>query len=312
LLADFRKMRRPLFLWLSLGMLVLSAFLTVYTQLPAAASLSSGKLQVEYLLKLQAAGDYSTSPVLSNKDQVATAISDARDSLARTQADMRFAGSTQHPLGALGLAVGFTASMVGAFLILLASAVHVSGEWSGKTIKEILVAEGRRGRLIWAKIVSLFVFGLWLLVCSYIGIALWGLVTSRWIHIDQVASTAEVRAWVYPMLWRAPLVILLFVVAAVALSLVLRHRIATIMAGAALLVASNFVASHSVSVTKYSPVGWIASFMGFKQREWLVYKLWANAPQRMSAIFGAIGVCALLVAFLVLAVVVMRKRDALA
>jgi hypothetical protein len=311
LLADFRKTRRPLFLWLSLGMLVLSAFLTVYTQLPAAGSLSGSKMELQYFLKLQAAGDYS-SPVLNNKDELAAAISAQRDTVAQNQNETRLAGSTQHPLGALGLAVGFTASMVGAFIVLLAAAGHVAGEWSGKTIKEILVAEGRRGRLIWVKVVSLFLFGLWLLVCSYIGIALWGLVTRRWIHIDRVASTAEVRAWIFPMLWRAPLVILLFAFAAVALSLVFRHRIATILAGAVLLIASNFFAYHSVLVTKYSPAGWVASFMGFKQREFLIYKLWANAPEGVSASIGAIGVCVLLVAFLALAVVFMRKRDALA
>jgi hypothetical protein len=114
------------------------------------------------------------------------------------------------------------------------------------------------------------------------------------------------------MLWRAPLVILLFAFAAVALSLVFRHRIATILAGAVLLIASNFFAYHSVLVTKYSPAGWVASFMGFKQREFLIYKLWANAPEGVSASIGAIGVCVLLVAFLALAVVFMRKRDALA
>lgn len=312
LLAEFCKMRRPFFLWLSLGMLVLSAFMTVYTQLPAAASLSGSKMQLEHFLKLQAAGDYSSSPVLSNQGELAAAISDQRYGVSLTQDQTRFAGSTQHPLGALGLAVGFTASMLGAFVILLAASGHVAGEWSGRTIKELLVAEGRRGRLIWVKIISMFVFGVWLLVCSYIGVALWGLVTRRWIHIDNVASTAELRAWIYPMLWRAPLVILLFAIIAVALSLVLRHRIATILAGVALLFASNFAAYHSILLTRYSPAGWVSSFMGFKQREWLVYKLWANASDGVGAPMGAIGVCALLAAFLALAVVFMRKRDALA
>jgi hypothetical protein len=192
--AESVKLWRPLTLGLGVGMALLSILVGSMNQEPAAFNIKAIKsgivLQREHPsspadLGLSSAGAKYQTALRQN-------LAFAESDLAQSLHDASIVGATQHPLGAVGLAAGFTASMLGGFVLLLIAGLSVGGEWSGRTIKEVLVRDGRRWRLTVAKVVSLWLVGLWLMLCSWIGLVLLGLVSRHVWLIPQNVSAAVV------------------------------------------------------------------------------------------------------------------------
>jgi ABC-type transport system involved in multi-copper enzyme maturation permease subunit len=63
------------------------------------------------------------------------------------------------------------ASLPGALLILLLAAGHVGGEWNDRTIKVLLCQEGRRWRVLAAKLVSLWFVAIATLILDWVALA---------------------------------------------------------------------------------------------------------------------------------------------
>lgn len=311
LVADLCKLRRPLCIWLSLAMAGLSILLGTLSQEPAGWQLKRARDGLSQFQANPPPPEYfGLQPGPEYEKALRTESSDLQRFLTQTEEDAALVGATQNPLGALGLAVGLTCSMLGAVVILLGAGGHVAGEWSGVTIKELFLADGRRGRLVLAKTFTLFVFGLWLVLCSWLSLAIWGLVSKHVFPIAQPATTSATLDWMVPQLWRGPLVLLLFAASAVALGIVIRHPVGTVLGGVVTIFIFNYMTRYD-SVARFSPAAWVASLMGFQRKLLLIDHVWSESTLGLSWRVSAGGLVVTIVVLLAAAVVSVRKRDAL-
>jgi hypothetical protein len=311
LLADIRKLWRPFYLWTTLGIVLLSLLLATVSQQTASGTLSGSREILAWLQSRPPADQVHLAPGLEYDLWLEENLESQEDYVQQVEKDAGLAGASQSPLGALGLAVAFMCSMPGVFAILLVASMHVGGEWSGRTVKEVLVADGSRFRFVWVKSVVVFLFGLWLLVCIWIGLILWGLVSKAVFPINTPASAETTLDWLLPMLWRSPLVLALFVVLGVVLTVAVRHPIPSLLAGVLVVFVVNIVVRFR-AIAAASPASWVASLMGFKQEPLLWDGIWASQPERLGATMGAIGVFTLFIVLFGSSLVLMWRRDALA
>ena len=63
------------------------------------------------------------------------------------------------PVAAGVEAAGLMASLPGALALALLAGAHIGGEWSGRTMKNLLTQQGQRWRVLAAKLVSLWLAG---------------------------------------------------------------------------------------------------------------------------------------------------------
>lgn len=238
-------------------------------------------------------------------------IADAKGFLGETRQNSALVSATQHPFGALGLALGLTCSMLGAFLIIVGASGHVAGEWTGLTAKELFVADGKRARFVLAKMLSTFLLGVWLLFCSWVGLALWGPISRHLFPIDSSATATQVHQWVVPQIWACVLVLILFAAVAAILGILTRHPIATLLIGVVVIFLVNY-ATRFDSVARYSPAAWVASLMGFHRKLLLIDHVWSESPQHLPEAWAIAGVCALCLVLVVAVIMTVRRRDALA
>jgi ABC-type transport system involved in multi-copper enzyme maturation permease subunit len=327
--ADFSKLRRPLTFWLTIVVMGFCVLYAANLQGSANARLDQDKSMIaegqRMVQQAQSGGLSKSDPayidVGSAKSFLATSQSQYKD----TQRESAYAASTQRPLGSLGIALGLVCSIVGAFALVVLASGHVAGEWTGLTIKEALIADRRRGMTILAKMASLFAFGVWLVVCSWIAVMLWGLV-SKGLHpaLAGIATNSASYDWAIRMTWKAPVAILFFAALAVFLSILIRNNIGTVLAGIALIVGVNILGVF-VMFARYTPASWLAAWMDFRPQNLnsANHYLWmsklsdaldaggrAVQPHwTFNANAFALGV--LIVAIIAAAVIVMRRRDAM-
>lgn len=330
--ADFSKLRRPLTLWITIVMMAAGVLFAANSQSGANSQLQFAKINVRDAqsavnsIKSGQVKKDPNNPMMTDLEMAQSNLENAKQWYPQVQKDSVFAASTQRPLGALGMAIGTVCSLVGAFALVIMASGHVAGEWTGLTIKEALIADRRRGMTIFAKLVSLFVFGVWLVVCSWVAIMIWGLI-SRHIYtlVANVASTSAVSEWVLPMTWRAPLAVLFFVTLAVFLAVLIRNNIGTLLAGAAIIVGVNIIGAAFRTVARFTPASWLADWMDFKYRSNFSDHLWvgkladsvdeagkvvAKVPH-WSGSMNVLALGTLTVVLIGAAMFVMRRRDAM-
>jgi hypothetical protein len=327
-LADMSKLRRPLTLWLTLVTVAVSI---LFAAMGHSQANNSRQAAINSVAEAEQAvarlSDPQNEQMLAGDPEDRRAAREdylrvMREQLDQTIEESGLSVATQGPLGALGIALGMICSLVGAFVILVAASGHVAGEWTGMTIKETLIADRRRGMTIVAKVVSMFLLGIWLLVCSWIGVTVWGLVSKQIYSLNAAASTSEVFDWIGPMLWKAPLAILFFVGLAIALSVAIRNSVGTLFGGAVAL-GGLIIMMQFKSVDRFSPAAWLASWMDFQPRPSLNDHLWPNMLADLAGTenvakvphwswgTNSLALAALTVVLIVAAVLIMRRRDAL-
>lgn len=79
--------------------------------------------------------------------------------MAQANAEGAQVAAQLNPLAAGAEAAGLMASLPGALALALLAGAHIGGEWSGRTMKNLLTQEGRRWRVLAAKLVSLWLAG---------------------------------------------------------------------------------------------------------------------------------------------------------
>lgn len=328
-LADLGKLRRPLTLWLTLVTVAVSILIAAQghsdasrSRQSAVRSIAEAEEAVARLSDPTIWGETLAGDPEEHREALEQMVQVQREMLEQTIQETSLSVATQGSLGALGIALGLVCSAVGAFVILVAASAHVAGEWTGMTIKETLIADRRRGMTIVAKSVSMFLLGIWLLVWSWIGAALWGLVSKQIYSLDASASTAEVFDWIGPMLWKAPLAILFFAGLAVALSVAVRNSVGALFGGA-VVIGGLIIMMRFQSAARFSPAAWLASWMDFQPRPSLFDHLWPNmlADQvyteqvievpHWSWGTNSLALAALTAALILAAILIMRRRDAL-
>jgi ABC-2 family transporter protein len=163
--AELLKLRRPLVLWTFVAVTVVVVFYAWSTVSSADDTYASVRR-----------GDQQTFATPTRCDEIGMPEGDpCQEELRRLvvqanvkgEADLERSLATaralQHPLQVGGFVAGLLAALPGAVALSLLAAGHIGHEWSSRTIKEVLVHEGRRSRILWAKLCSLWLAGIGLM-----------------------------------------------------------------------------------------------------------------------------------------------------
>lgn len=311
--AELAKLRRPMLLWLGLGVAVLAMFVGSMSQEPVSGMVKTNNaMMVESKLHPLTPEELGlTTDGQEYQEALAQDERDLRDWAAELERSARISAMTQQPLGALGLAAGFCGSMIGVLFMLLAAGVHVGGEWTGRTIKEVLPRDGRMWRFVVLKAASLWVAGLWLLLCSWVGLVLLGVVGQRIWPLGDAPATREVLSWAGPLIGRVIIMLGVLAVLGAFLGVIVRSPIGTFLGGMLLTAAAVF-ATRSDSLAKLSPAGWGGTWMRFTRIQFVYdHPLWPEAdPNGLgSPLIALIALVTLSVVLLGVATFTMKRRD---
>lgn len=264
LASELRKLRRPLLLWLSLGTVALVVLFAAMSQEPDHSYIGDLREDEANMHR------YPPTPAdlgLRHKgpaydkaldEQYRNMHRERQDAMARAVV----VGSTQHSAGALGLAARLIASSLGALVIFLLAGAHTGGEWTQRTIKDVLSRDPRRYRFVLLKIVSLWGAGFWLLVCAWLGLVLFGVVSRHVWPLPQPSSEAATWLWAGRQVLRALPALLLYATVGVCLSVIVRNPLGALFGGLILIVACGFASRFSL-IERAVPVVWIGSWMRF-------------------------------------------------
>lgn len=312
ILGDLAKLRRPFMLWLSLGVVAMVVMTAVMSHESAALQ---WRIAQDNLSLLQKNPPPPEAYGLATKDATYQAryrqdLADAHRFIQDTRRQGAMVAATQYSVGALGLALGHVCSLVGFLFLLLAAAAHVAGEWNLRTIKDVLVAEGRRTRFVLAKCVSTFFVGLWFVLISWAGLVVWNLVSRSIYSIPNSASAATTLHWTLSRLQVAPLILVFASIFAVFFAVLVRSGLGAVLGGVMTLTVFN-VATRSSAAGHLSPAAWVASLMDFQRHQYLIDHAWAERSIVVSAA-SSVMFLAIFSAFLaVAAVIVTKRRDVL-
>jgi ABC-type transport system involved in multi-copper enzyme maturation permease subunit len=212
------------------------------------------------------------------------------------------------------VAAGLMASLPGLFALLVLGGGHVAGEWSGRTLKSVLLQDGSRWRWLGGKIASLWVVGVALEVVLWGALALWTLALRRWWPpLAHVGLLQGFRA-ALPDVGLSLLVLALFAALATLAAVLTRSMLGTILAGTFVLGGS--MALSNIAFTRELPSYWVTGWMRFHAvGTGAPYALWNDKfPPGIpypSVAIGVLGVVGLLVACVAIAGVSFARSDVL-
>jgi ABC-type transport system involved in multi-copper enzyme maturation permease subunit len=214
-----------------------------------------------------------------------------RDLAAQVTRAKAFAG----PVGSGAMAAGLLASIFGAVAILMLAAGHVGNEWSGRTIKQVFTQEGRRWRVLAAKIVSLWLAAVGLLLVTWVGLIIVGQAALAWANLTGPGPTlsAAVRMTV-PVVTRAFLVFLVFTALGVAAAVVTRNTLGSFFLGFAVVIAS-LILTGSKAAVKYTLGYWVAGWMGFHNNGYIMNNVWTTNFYPLAFPKHSVGLVGLLI-----------------
>jgi ABC-type transport system involved in multi-copper enzyme maturation permease subunit len=221
-----------------------------------------------------------------------------------------------NPLAAGAEAAGLMASLPGALALALLAGAHIGGEWSGRTMKNLLTQEGRRWRVLGAKLVSLWLAGVALIAVCWAALAAAGPVL---VHVDHLPASHEPAAHALSLassqVARALLVLAAFAAIGLLAAVVTRGTIGTTAATAGAIIAM-LVAASLPGTGRWTPATWVQDWMGFPAGQASITSLPTNfwsrfigataAPGRL---LGLLGLAGLLAACCAAATALFRRQD---
>jgi ABC-type transport system involved in multi-copper enzyme maturation permease subunit len=259
LAAELRKLRRPLAVWTVLAVVVLMGLFAwgsskqASDQLRFAGIIAPGAPTCAQLgLQPGPACDQRRELIRKNGARAA----------AQQLADVRASAQVLSPLGAGRMAAGMMASLMGAVVLLLLAGGHVGQEWSGRTLKQILVQEGRRWRILAAKLASLWIAGMALIALAWLALAaLLPILEAAYplhVHVDAgpalSISLHEVA--------RASLVIAVFAALGLLTAAITRNTLGAFFLGFAFVMGSMILGGFP-RVARFTLAYWVAGWMRF-------------------------------------------------
>jgi ABC-type transport system involved in multi-copper enzyme maturation permease subunit len=308
--AELRKLNRPL-LW---GVMFAA---TLFCVLLAVGGASNAR---QYTVA-------ATRPVSCSEIGVpeGPACTDARARMqARlTENQVQMISAAKHtaaqldPVAAGAEAAGLMASLPGALVLALLAGGHIGGEWSGRTLKNVLTQCGRRWRVLTAKLVSLWLAGIGLVAACWAALAVTGPILTRAYHLpDPHQSWTEAATWAGSQAGRSLLVLAAFAAIGLLAAVITRGTIGTIAASVGIFIAMLAVAALP-SIGRWTPATWVQAWMGFAvgQRSitalpnnfWSRFIGTATAPP--THLLGLTGLVATLSVCAVVALVLFRRAD---
>jgi ABC-type transport system involved in multi-copper enzyme maturation permease subunit len=236
---------------------------------------------------------------------------------SETIADETHVAVQLNPVAAGAEAAGLMASLPGALALALLAGGHVGGEWSGRTLKNVLTQCGHRWRLLAAKLVSLWLAGAGLVVACWAALAVAGPILVKVNHLPNPhQSIGDAASWAGSQAARSLLVLAAFAVIGVLAAVLTRGTIGTMATSAGIFLAM-LVAAALPGAGRWTPATWVQGWMGFgvgiRAFMTLPNNFWsrfisadAKPPGHLlglAGLAGTLAVCA------VVAVAVFRRAD---
>jgi ABC-type transport system involved in multi-copper enzyme maturation permease subunit len=240
-----------------------------------------------------------------------------RARLAFILAEPRQVAEQVGPIAAGAEAAGLMASLPGALVIALLAGGHAGGEWSGRTIKNLLLQHGRRWQVLTAKLVSLWIAGVAVMLACWAALALAGPVITKLDHLPSSRLTiTSALAQAGGQAGRALLVIAAFAAIGLLAAVLTRGSVGTMAATAGAIIVMLLLTAIP-GIAGWAPAIWVQGWMRFPAGLASVTSLPANFWSRFISASGAApgqvaglaGVTGLLLACLAIAIAVFRRAD---
>jgi ABC-type transport system involved in multi-copper enzyme maturation permease subunit len=174
------------------------------------------------------------------------------------------------------VAAGMLASLPGLLLIAMIAGGHWGGEWGSRTIRQLLCREGRRGRVLAAKWLSIWMAGVLTLIACYLVLA----------AVAPVIAAATGLPAAHSAVWaglgssmtsagHAVVVLGLFAAVGTAAGTIGRGQLATtaITAGSMLLA---LLVAGIAGLGRLSPASFIQAWMSFAPAGYLPTNFWSR------------------------------------
>jgi len=191
------------------------------------------------------------------------------------------------------VAAGMLASLPGLLLIAMIAGGHWGGEWGSRTIRQLLCREGRRGRVLLAKWLSIWLAAVGTLVACYLVLAVAGPLIAASAHLP--AARAGLFAGLGSSLataGRATIVLALFAAIGTAAGTIGRGQLATMAITAGSMLLALLVAGIA-SVGRLSPASFVQAWMGFGPVGYLPTNFWSRfigSGPSLGQLAGLIGI----------------------
>jgi ABC-type transport system involved in multi-copper enzyme maturation permease subunit len=276
LAGEFRKLVRPLVWGTALAIVAFCLLITWGAASNARAALASPRIPD---VCAQAA-TVQCGQVIAHAHAAARAAAAATGQLAQP-------GEIGH------VAAGMLASVPGLLLIALIAGGHWGGEWGSRTIRQLLCREGRRGRVLAAKWLSIWAAGVATLLVCYLVLAAAAPVIAAAAGLP--AAHSALWAGLGSSVWaaaRAIVVLGLFAAVGTAAGTIGRGQLATaaVTAGSMLLA---LLAAGIAGIGQLSPATFVQAWMGFGPAGYLPTNFWSrfiSGSEHTGQLAGLLGV----------------------
>jgi ABC-type transport system involved in multi-copper enzyme maturation permease subunit len=276
LAGEFRKLVRPLVWGTALAIVAFCLLITWAAANNARAGLASPRIP----------DVCATAATLQCRQVIAHAHAAARAAAAATS-HLAQPGEVGH------VAAGMLASLPGLLLIAMIAGGHWGGEWGSRTIRQLLCREGRRGRILVAKWLSIWAAGVTTLLACWLVLTLAAPVIAAvsglpaahaalWAGLGSSASAAG----------RAVVVLGLFAAVGTAAGTIGRGQLATTAVTAGSMLLALLVAGVA-SIGRLSPASSVQAWMGFGPAGYLPTNFWSRfigGGQDLGQLAGLLGI----------------------
>lgn len=255
--AELRKLKRPLF-WCVLG---LSALFCVLLAIGAADNAHNDLINSERSpscaeLKLEPGSACATGQAMIRAREVSRR--------AETNVMAEHTAAQFQPVAMGAEAAGLMASMPGALALALLAGGHLGGEWSGRTMKNLLTQHGRRWQVLAAKFGSLWLAGTGLIAGCWAALAVTGPVVSRLFDLPDGHESFGAAARLAGSQCGRALVVLAVFVAIGMLAAVLARNALGATAGTVGVFLVLLITAELPTLGKWTPATWVEAWMGFR------------------------------------------------
>jgi hypothetical protein len=259
--AELVKLNRPLTWAVMVAAAVFCVLLAIGGASNAHRNMTGSGRQVPSCAVMRLpAGPECTQAQAMQRRRLTTQRADVAAEAAATAAQLG-------PVAAGAEAAGLMASLPGAIALALLAGGHIGGEWSGRTLKNLLTQTGRRRRALAAKLLSLWIAGVALLLACWAALAVCGPVIRSADHLpDAHTSLGSCASWAATQAGRALLVLAAFAALGLLAAVVTRGTIGTTAAATAAVVAM-LVAATLPGLGRWTPATWVQGWMGFAAGE---------------------------------------------
>ena len=203
------------------------------------------------------------------------------------------------PTGVGRVAADLMASVPGLVAILALAGGHVAGEWTGGTIRPLLMQDGRRWRWVGGKIASLWVAAMAMELIVWGALAIWTVALRHWWPSTPAMSPGHGLALALADVARSMLVVAVFAAIGTLAAVVTRSMLGTLLGG--MFVVGGSLALSNIAFTRELPSYWLTGWMRFHHAAGAVpYGLWNDRfppgvpyPGLLVGVAGMVGLLVL-------------------